>query len=450
MTHEMDQIRQQRTRNPSGMTESMTRLHQQLEDNLKKKTDEIMRVKSQKKDLELKLEGFKSKSRRLTQLTTEIEGMKQQVVALKRSAQQTQRQHKQELEEKKMEIQQLQRQSRQQTKQIVDLKRNYLKNDSLLRAQAEQNAQLLKQVKDLKASADVQRREHERYSKEEKKQIIWLEKQLKLQGHKDQQILQLEKRIKQKDQTILRIRELMKQQEARNRRKVQYHDAKNGDGDAIDKYEDEELADSMAQANAVLEENKSGVEELEMILKDNSFSEEKVLAHLRGLEVDEAHAMLCLMYKKLADYSQKIREVEALVGDKEERVNEMTREKLMLERKLGVQKSQYERVIKQIRDEYEAKLLEIQHGKDVKDAVVEAKERITRLYYKLKEYYIQLLSDYDRMKEHRDRYRLLYNLLKAKEKDRMNGRDEGERAAGGEIKTINGTTIVGEGETCEA
>ena len=77
----MDQIRQQRTRNPSGMTESMTRLHQQLEDNLKKKTDEIMRVKSQKKDLELKLEGFKSKSRRLTQLTTEIEGMKQQVVA---------------------------------------------------------------------------------------------------------------------------------------------------------------------------------------------------------------------------------------------------------------------------------------------------------------------------------------------------------------------------------
>ena len=97
----MDQIRQQRTRNPSGMTESMTRLHQQLEDNLKKKTDEIMRVKSQKKDLELKLEGFKSKSRRLTQLTTEIEGMKQQVVALKRSAQQTQRQHKQELEEKK-------------------------------------------------------------------------------------------------------------------------------------------------------------------------------------------------------------------------------------------------------------------------------------------------------------------------------------------------------------
>ena len=115
-----------------------------------------------------------------------------------------------------------------------------------------------------------------------------------------------------------------------------------------------------------------------------------------------------------------------------------------------MQKSQYELVIMQIRDEYEAKLLEIQHGKDVKDAVVEAKERITRLYYKLKEYYIQLLSDYDRMKEHRDRYRLLYNLLKAKEKDRMNGRDEGERAAGGEIKTINGTTIVGGGEACEA
>ena len=287
MLHERDELMQQHHRNPAGTTEKMARQQQQLENKLKSKTEEIQVIMSQKRELQRTVEGLRSTSTRISRLTDEIQEMKQQRVSLQRSVEQAQRQHKQELEEKRKEIQQLQRQTRQQTRQITELERSNSKSDSLLRLQMEQTAQLQKQLKDLKVSADVQRREHERYTKEDQKRIGWLEKQLKLQGRKDQQILRLEQRVQQKDQALQRMKELMKQQEQRSRRRVQLHGGRNAENEAIEKYEEEDLADSMAQAATVLREKVTGVEELEKILKDNTFSEEAVTAQLRLLAADE-------------------------------------------------------------------------------------------------------------------------------------------------------------------
>lgn len=304
----------------------------------------------------------------------------------------------------------------------------------------EQTAQLQKQLKDLKVSADVQRREHERYTKEDQKRIGWLEKQLKLQGRKDQQILRLEQRVQQKDQALQRMKELMRQQEQRSRRRVQLHGGRNAENEAIEKYEEEDLADSMAQAATVLREKVTGVEELEKILKDNTFSEEAVTAQLRLLAADEAHAMLCLMYKKLVDYSNELRREQMSVGEKEEAIQELKREVVLEQRRLSVQKIQYERVITQVKEEYEAKLLEIQ--KEGGDPV--NKERIMVMYYKIKKSYQSLLHDYYIMREGRNRYRMLYDTLK----ELTENGEEGKSAAG--VKTMNGATVVGEARAREA
>ncbi|KAK8822237.1 hypothetical protein WA577_005401 [Blastocystis sp. JDR] len=431
MLHERDELMQQHHRNPAGTTEKMARQQQQLENKLKSKTEEIQVIMSQKRELQRTVEGLRSTSTRISRLTDEIQEMKQQRVSLQRSVEQAQRQHKQELEEKRKEIQQLQRQTRQQTRQITELERSNSKSDSLLRLQMEQTAQLQKQLKDLKVSADVQRREHERYTKEDQKRIGWLEKQLKLQGRKDQQILRLEQRVQQKDQALQRMKELMKQQEQRSRRRVQLHGGRNAENEAIEKYEEEDLADSMAQAATVLREKVTGVEELEKILKDNTFSEEAVTAQLRLLAADEAHAMLCLMYKKLVDYSNELRREQMSVGEKEEAIQELKREVVLEQRRLSVQKIQYERVITQVKEEYEAKLLEIQ--KEGGDPV--NKERIMVMYYKIKKSYQSLLHDYYIMREGRNRYRMLYDTLK----ELTENGEEGKSAAG--VKTMNGATV---------
>lgn len=441
MLHERDELMQQHHRNPAGMTDKMARQQQQLENKLKSKTEEIQVIMSQKRELQRTVEGLRSTSTRISRLTDEIQEMKQQRVSLQRSVEQAQRQHKQELEEKRKEIQQLQRQTRQQTRQINELERSNSKNDSLLRLQMEQTAQLQKQLKDLKVSADVQRREHERYSKEDQKRIGWLEKQLKLQGRKDQQILRLEQRVQQKDQALQRMKELMKQQEQRSRRRVQFHGGRNVENEAIERYEEEDLEDSMAQAATVLREKVTGVEELEKILKDNTFSEEAVMAQLRVMAVEEAHAMLCLMYKKLVDYSNELRREQVSGGEKEERIQELKRSVAIEQRRLSVQKIQYERVISQVKEEYEAKLLEIQ--KESGDPL--NKERIMVLYCKIKKSYQELLHDYYTVREARNRYRMLYETLKE-----LTENGEEVKNTSGDVKTMNGATVVGAATRREA
>ena len=105
------------------------------------------------------MEGMRSTSQRIKRLTKDIEDMKAQKVALQRSAEAIQRQHKQQLEEKKREIQTLEKQKREQTKKINELQLSSRKASTLLQKKLDENMLLQKQVKDLKLSYEVQRRE---------------------------------------------------------------------------------------------------------------------------------------------------------------------------------------------------------------------------------------------------------------------------------------------------
>ena len=127
------------------------------------------------------------------------------------------------------------------------------------------------------------------------------------------------------------------------------------------------------------------------------------------------------------------------VGEKEEAIQELKREVVLEQRRLSVQKIQYERVITQVKEEYEAKLLEIQ--KEGGDPV--NKERIMVMYYKIKKSYQSLLHDYYIMREGRNRYRMLYDTLK----ELTENGEEGKSAAG--VKTMNGATVVGEARAHE-
>ena len=291
----------------------MARQHAQLEDRLRSKTDEIAKIKTQKRDLEKTVEGLRSTSRRINRLTLEISTMKSEKVRLQRFIEQSQREHRAQLEEKQRAIQSLQKQTRAQTKQISELQRDNKRADSLLRSQVEQTTQLRRQLKDLKLAADVQRREHERYSKEDQKRVRWLERQLELQGRKDVQIRKLEQKLEQKETALLRLKEMLRQQEAQKKRSRQGARSEAG---GLERLEQEELEDAIEQAQVDLSEKVESLQDVEQAMEKTSFSEEDVLRQLRALRPEEAMEMLCVCYKKICDYVSELRDMQMAVGAK--------------------------------------------------------------------------------------------------------------------------------------
>ena len=272
--------------------------------------------------MEFSLHKLQSHGRRIDKLSAEIQEMKIQREALQRSKEQNERELKAKIEDKTKEIMTLQRQTRQQTRQISELKHDNQKIDSMLRAQMERTEQMKRKVKELQLSADVQRREHERYSKEDQKRVRWLEKQLSLQGKKDATIRQLQSKLDQKEQAMQRLKTMMKTREEnylRNtRRRIQTRtmttpvvpvESESGDAE-----EQEELEDAIAQAQEVLAVDTYSVNELEQVLQQSQFDEEEVLTHLRNLNMQEAREMLCVLYKRLADYMREMKELQKLVG----------------------------------------------------------------------------------------------------------------------------------------
>ena len=315
-------LQKQRTASPAANMDSVKKQHAELEGKLKQKDEEIQRINTQKRDLEFSLHKLQSHGRRIDKLSAEIQEMKIQREALQRSKEQNERELKAKIEDKTKEIMTLQRQTRQQTRQISELKHDNQKIDSMLRAQMERTEQMKRKVKELQLSADVQRREHERYSKEDQKRVRWLEKQLSLQGKKDATIRQLQSKLDQKEQAMQRLKTMMKTREEnylRNtRRRIQTRtmttpvvpvESESGDAE-----EQEELEDAIAQAQEVLAVDTYSVNELEQVLQQSQFDEEEVLTHLRNLNMQEAREMLCVLYKRLADYMRLMKEIQKLVG----------------------------------------------------------------------------------------------------------------------------------------
>lgn len=309
----MEQLLLQQKQHPVGEKEVSAK-QMILENKLKTKTEEINLIRNQKKELEKTVEGLKSTSQRINRLTKDIDDMKAQKVALQRSIEVIQRQHKQQLEEKKREISFLERQKREQTKKINELQQSSRKADSLLRSKLDENANLVKQLKELKLSSDVQRREHERYSKEDQKRLHWLEKQLQLEKRKDLVINQLEKKIEQKNQALQKYKEMLKEKEMKQRKKRLA--AKSVETESSDRFEQEELEDAIEQVRNELNIESRGVENIELLLRDHDFREDKVMNTFKGMKLDEAIDMLCVIYKKLVDFMKEVNELSKAVNVK--------------------------------------------------------------------------------------------------------------------------------------
>ena len=300
---------QQQKLHPFGGKE-VSKKQIELENKLKMKTDEIAKIKNQKKELEKTMEGMRSTSQRIKRLTKDIEDMKAQKVALQRSAEAIQRQHKQQLEEKKREIQTLEKQKREQTKKINELQLSSRKASTLLQKKLDENMLLQKQVKDLKLSYEVQRREHERYSKEDQKRLHWLEKQLNEEKKKDLVINQLERKLDQKQTAIQKYKELLKEREMKQRKKkmMKVTDPDNGEST-----EQEDIEDAIEDICTEISIEAKSVEDIEILLRDKDINEQKVMTYFKGLKAEEAIDMLCVVYKKLVDYMKELNELSKTV-----------------------------------------------------------------------------------------------------------------------------------------
>lgn len=267
-------------------------------------------------------------STRITKLTNDIADMKTQKIELKRKIEQVQREHRIQLEEKKKEIQALQKQTRLQTRQITDLQRNYSKSDSLLRSQIDQTTQLQRQLKEVKVTADNQRREYELYSREDQKRLKWLERELAKQSRKDMEIRQLKKRIEQKDSMMNRLKEMIRQQQEEKRHARSYltrttshteHADHVDHGDHADRFDPEtayrleELADKITATQNEIEIERDGIVQMEKLALKRSSEEEKAVAKLKALDPTEAVAMCVLLYRRFCDFVHALNDTAAKV-----------------------------------------------------------------------------------------------------------------------------------------
>ena len=287
--------------------------HDQLESRLRSKTEEINRIRQQKQNLERTIESLRYTSTQITKLTNDIADMKAQKIELQRKIEQVQREHRMQLEEKKKEIQALQKQTRQQTRQISDLQRSNTKSDSLLRNQIDQTTQLQRQLREVKLSADNQRREYEIYSREDQKRLKWLERELAKESRKDLELRQLKKRLEQKDQMTTRLKDMIRQLQEEKRRSRSHITRGSGHLEADARERLEELADRiMAQQNE-LDIQKDGIVKMEQLAMKRSSEEAKAIATLKALEPAESTAMCVLLYRRSCDFIRGLNDTEMKV-----------------------------------------------------------------------------------------------------------------------------------------
>ena len=284
-----------------------------MESRLRSKTEEINRIRQQKQNLERTIESLRYTSTRITKLTNDIADMKAQKIELQRKIEQVQREHRVQLDEKKKEIQALQKQTRQQTRQISDLQRSNTKSDSLLRSQIDQTTQLQRQLREVKLSADNQRREYEIYSREDQKRLKWLERELAKESRKDLELRQLKKRLEQKDQMTTRLKDMIRQLQEEKRRSRSHGGRGSSRSEAEARERVEELANQiMAQQNE-LDIQKDGIVKMEELALKRSAEEMQAIAKLKALDPVESTAMCVLLYRRSCDFIRGLNDSEMKV-----------------------------------------------------------------------------------------------------------------------------------------
>lgn len=299
--------------------DQVTREQASLMERLRQRDSALSRIQLQKQELEQRLNSLKSNSRSIQRLMSEIQEMKKQCDVLKRSKEQSERELRGRIEEKTKEIQAMSRQLRQQLRQISGLQHDNQKVGLKLSRELEKTTTLARKLKEAEKNAEITRREHERYSKEDQKRVQWLEKQLALQGRKDNIIRQLQNQVKQKSQRVEHLRKMLKvreamtmRREATTRRKAPRVATTDGESPEM---ETEDLEEDIAHTVDLLDVDSYKEEELERMLTRNNYDEGKALQYLLSLNESEAKKMLCVLFRKMVDFRNEFSELQSQVGE---------------------------------------------------------------------------------------------------------------------------------------
>ena len=292
--------------------DQVAREQENLMERLRQRDSALKRMQMQKQSLEQSLKSMKSNSRSIQRLMSEIQEMKTQCDVLKRSKEQSERELRGRIEEKTKENQVMNRQLRQQVRQISELQHDNQKVGLKLNRELEKTTTLARKLKEAEQNAEITRRQHERYSKEDQKRIQWLEKQLALQGRKDNIIRQLKNQVKQKDQRFEHLRKMLKAREAMMMRRKALR-VPTTDGESAD-METEDLDEDIAHTVDLIDVESYKEEELERMLTQNNYDEGKALQYLLALNDNEAKKMLCVLFRKMVDFRNEFNELQSQVG----------------------------------------------------------------------------------------------------------------------------------------
>lgn len=355
---EMDSLK----KNTKGGKEVSAK-QKELENKLKEKNDEINRIKMQKKDLEKTVENLKSTQQRINRLTKDIEELKTGKVQLTRQIESNKNKYRQELGERTREIRFLNKQINENTRKINEYQQASRKMDALLHKKEDENALLQKRIKEQKLCMDVQKRDYERFAKEDRKQVRWLEKQLQLEKKKNQQIAHLEQRLQQKNAAIEKLKELEKQREMRQRKKRVA--SRQAETDLSDRYEQEEIDDAIEQARVEANVTTTSVDDIMRLMKAREFDQETVVESFRSMSREDTVTLLEVVYKRLIEYMKEINKLNIALGEKETNIEDLYQKQKRLERRLETQKTRFENQLK----EYNSQLTELRQDRNKEELI---------------------------------------------------------------------------------
>ena len=194
-------------------TGAVQQRQKELQEKLRKKEEEIARIRSDKEKLEREVKSLNLHNKRIQRLQTEIQSKKNEMDDLKQRKERNERELKAKINEQDRMMKSLQKQSLQKTNEISNLKHDRTKTDALLRAAINRNQQLSNKLKEEKRHAVLQQRERDRYSKEEQRRMAWLESQLAKSSQKEAQIDRLKVQLEKQQQTVRELQKKLKKKD---------------------------------------------------------------------------------------------------------------------------------------------------------------------------------------------------------------------------------------------
>lgn len=220
---------------------------------------------------------------------------------------QQQRQHREELISKQREINQLSKENRMKAKKLLDLERADQKRSMVLKQRLEELSLSKKKLKEIQDQQQKRKQNKERYTKEEKQNKEWIEKQLKKQVDYDLIINKLQRDIEKKDQLVETMKQLLEQKEKQLKEKNQLMPSS-----VTDENDEKELNDIISDLNIQIDQSIQAINSVNPELYEHD-SENDTIRKLKSSTIEEAHMLLCILYKKIVDLQHDFKDTQDIV-----------------------------------------------------------------------------------------------------------------------------------------